>query len=218
METIYAIYKENVLPLVGGVAPAGVETGLGEYNGWKLCKVPLDKADNYSEFNFYYIPEDIAIGMMLSGKKEYETIQDDLDDMPDEIKAEHQHTEDEKELMNLAQNFLDKLELKFITRAKIRQFKDFEDDFADTKLLIEFLIAYMIEDFKMKSDEEKQNHQMKDFLEAFINGTEGILTKIDEERFLKKLPKIIKDEEFISRIVEMNYIKPLKELKKGEDR
>ena len=37
MNIIYAIYKENVIPLVGGVNPEGIEIGLGVYKDWNLC-------------------------------------------------------------------------------------------------------------------------------------------------------------------------------------
>ena len=37
MNIIYAIYKENIIPLVGGINPDGIEIGLSEYKNWKLC-------------------------------------------------------------------------------------------------------------------------------------------------------------------------------------
>ena len=212
MNTIYAIYKENIIPLVGGVNPDGIEVGLAEYRGWKLCAMDESEFDKFSEFKLYPVPKSIAVGMMLNVDV-YQSIQEDQDVIPQEVLNEHKSiTSEEIALKKLATNFIDKLELKFITRAKIRQFKDFEDDLADTKLLVEFLLGYIAEDFNNKTDAEKANFPMRELMEGFVASLEGKNLRINNPKFLNKIPQIIKDESFISRIVESNYIEQVKKL------
>ncbi len=213
MNIIYAIYKENIIPLVGGVNPEGIEIGLAEYNGWKLCAMAEEEFDKFSEFKLYPIPKSIAVGMALD-VEQYETIQEDMDIMPGDIVGEVNKapSTEELRLKELARNYLDKLELKFITRAKVRQFKDFEDDLADTKLLVEFLLGYIAEDFATKTDAEKANFPMKDLMEGFVASLEGKNLRINNPKLLNKIPQIIKDEGFISRIVQTNYVEQVKKL------
>jgi len=194
MNIIYAIYKENIIPLVGGVNPDGIEIGLAEYKGWKLCAMVESEFDKYSEFKLYPVPKSIAVGMAIN-VEEYHDIQEDLDAMPEEVKNESKvgSSDEEKKLKELAINYIEKLELKFITRAKIRQFKDFEDDLADTKLLIEFLLGYIAEDFVNKTDEEKANFPMKDLMEGFVKSLENKNLRINNPKLLNKIPQIIKD-------------------------
>jgi len=214
MNIIYAIYKENVIPLVGGVNPDGIEIGMAEYNGWKLCAMVEEEFDKYSEFKLYPIPKSIAVGMMLDNET-YQSIQEDMDVMPSEIALENEQfgsSEEELKLISLSKEYIDKLELKFITRSKIRQFKDFEDDLSDTKLLIEFLLRYILEDYEMKSESEKANFPMKDLMNGLTSTINEKDIRINDSKFLNKIPKIIKDETFISRIVKSNYTEMLKKI------
>lgn len=213
MNIIYAVYKENVIPLVGGVNPDGIEIGLAEYNGWKLCAMEESEFDKFSEFRLYPVPKSIAVGMAIQ-IEEYQEIQEDVESMPAEVKAEVQSnsSEAEKKLSELAHQYLDKLELKFITRAKIRQFKDFEDDLADTKLLVEFLLGYIAEDYNAKTDAEKATFPMKDIIEGFSKSLESKNLRINNPKFLNKIPQILKDESFISRIVKSSYIDQVSKL------
>jgi len=216
MKVIYAIYKENILPVLGGVNPQGIETGIAEYNDWKLCVMKEEEFNRFSEFKLYPIPKSIAVGMKLMNKASEKPQHDDLiDDTPSHIEDDI-ITEEEKELVKLAKEFLDKLELKIITRAVIRRFKDFEDDLADTKLLIEFLIMLMVEDYKQKSKKEKEAHPMKDLLENFIPKFDELDLRIKDEKFLNKIENIIKDESFIRDIVKVEYVEKIKNLKDGE--
>lgn len=216
MKVIYAIYKENILPVLGGVNPQGIETGIAEYNDWKLCVMKEEEFNRFSEFKLYPIPKSIAVGMKLMNKASEKPQHDDLiDDTPFHIEDDI-ITEEEKELVKLAKEFLDKLELKIITRAVIRRFKDFEDDLADTKLLIEFLIMLMVEDYKQKSKKEKEAHPMKDLLENFIPKFDELDLRIKDEKFLNKIENIIKDESFIRDIVKVEYVEKIKNLKDGE--
>jgi hypothetical protein len=209
---IYAIYKENVIPLVGGVNPEGIETGLAEYNNWKLCAMEETEFNKFSEFKLYPVPKSIAVGMVLANQEDYDGIQEDLDgEMPEEVKAEFkQKTAEEEKLAELAMDYLKKLDLKFITRAKVRQFKDFEDDLSDTKLLIEFLLAYIAEDYSTKTDAEKAAMPIKDLMESFLSSIENSDLRTNIDKILNKIPQIIKDESIISRIVKSNYIDKLK--------
>jgi len=213
MNIIYAIYKENIIPLVGGVNPDGIEIGMADYKGWKLCAMEEVEFDKFSEFRLYPVPKSIAVGMMIN-VEEYQTIQEDMDAMPDEIMNETQMgtSDEEIELKHLATEYIDKLELKFITRAKIRQFKDFEDDLADTKLLVEFLLGYIAEDFTMKTDAEKDIFPMKDMMTTFATTLDTKNIRINNPKFLNKIPQIIKDESIISRIVKSNYIEQVKKI------
>lgn len=211
---IYAIYKENIIPLVGGVNPAGIETGLAEYNDWKLCAMEEPEFNKYSEFKLYPVPKSIAVGMVMLNRESYEGNQEDLDgDMPADVKAEMTpKTEEEIALEKIAKEYLEKLDLKFITRAKIRQFKDFEDDLSDTKLLIEFLLAYIAEDFSTKSPEQKAAMPIADLMNGFVGVVQNSNLRVDNEKMLNKVTQIIKDESFISRIVKSNYVDQLKNI------
>lgn len=214
---IYAIYKENIIPLVGGVNPAGIETGLAEYNDWKLCAMEEPEFNKYSEFKLYPIPKSIAVGMVMLNRESYDGIQEDLDgnvpaDVREEIKRSGTKTDEEIALEKLAKEYLEKLDLKFITRAKIRQFKDFEDDLSDTKLLIEFLLAYIAEDFSTKSPEQKAAMPIADLMTGFVTVVQNSNLRVDNEKMLNKVAQIIKDESFISRIVKSNYVDQLKNI------
>jgi hypothetical protein len=211
---IYAIYKENIIPLVGGVNPEGIETGLAEYNDWKLCAMAETEFNKFSEFKLYPVPKSIAVGMVIAGREDYVGNQEDLDgDMPAEVRAEMgAKSEEEVRLEELAKKYIQKLDLKFVTRAKVRQFKDFEDDLSDTKLLVEFLLAYIAEDYSTKSDTQKATMPIKDLMEGFLTAVENTDLRINAEKIMNKIPQIIKDEGFISRIVKSNYVDKLKNI------
>jgi len=209
MEIIYAIYKENVIPLVGGVNPSEIEIGLAEYAGWKLCAMSTDDYDKFSEYKLYPITKSIAVGMTLIGRVQYRPNQAELDVPRPNISNEATNdalTEEEQELAKTVKEYLDKLELKFITRAKIRTFKDFEDDLSDTKLLVEFLLGYIAEDFSTKPEEEKNKYPIKDIMTSFVEKLSGSDLRINNERILNKVSQILKDESIIARIVKSNYI------------
>jgi hypothetical protein len=210
MEIIYAIYKENIIPLIGGINPDGIEIGLAEYNGWKLCAMNEEQFNKYSEFKLYPLPKTIAVGMAFIMKDTYQTIQEDLDEMPDDVVVEGTRTDEEATLATLAKEYIDKLDLKFITRAKVRQFKDFEDDLSDTKLMVEFLLGYIAEDYTNKTEAEKSIFPMKNIMENFVNSITNKNLRINNTKILNKIPQIIKDETLISRIVKTNYIDKLK--------
>jgi hypothetical protein len=215
MEIIYAIYKENIIPLVGGVNPDGIETGLAEYNDWKLCAMEESEFSKYSEFRLYPVPKSIAVGLAVLGREGVTELQDDVPGglIPADAGVEDNAlSPEEQELADLSKTYVDKLDLKFITRAKIRQFKDFEDDLSDTKLLVEFLLGYISEDFSKKTDGEKSQYPIKDLMVSFVNALDGKDLRINNDKILGKVSQIIKDESFISRIVKSNYIDQLQKL------
>ncbi len=220
MEVIYAIYKENIIPLVGGVNPAGIEIGLATYNNWQLCAMEENEFNKFSEFRLYPIPKAIAVGMVLLGRTINEGIQDDvMNGVPAEVMALDKALNDKEEkLALLAREYLLKLELKFITRAKIRQFKDFEDDLSDTKLLVEFLLGYISEDYSNKTENEKDLIPIRKVMDAFVSSIEGKNLRINNTKILNKISTIIKDESFISRIVKSTYVDQVKNIEVRENK
>lgn len=216
MNIIYAIYKENVIPLVGGVNPEGIEIGLGEYKEWKLCAMTEEEFGKFSEFRLYPVSKSIAVGISLLSKGAYQSIQDDVAAglLPSTISdsVNRKLSDDELTLIDAAKQYIDKLDLKFITRGKIRQFKDFEDDLSDTKLLVEFLLGYIAEDFASKTDAEKEQYPIKDLMNSFVAALSGKDLRINNDKILNKISKIIQDESFIARIVKSNYVDQIKKL------
>lgn len=217
MEIIYAIYKENIIPLVGGVNPQGIETGMIEYNGWKLCAMNESEFSKFSEFRLYPVAKSIAVGLMLLDRSKYQPIQEDRDvplssdGIPsDVVQADTDLNENEQVLADLAKEYMIKLDLKFATRAKIRQFKDFEDDLSDTKLLVEFLLGYISEDYSTKTAEEQEKYPIKGLMDSFVEALDGTDLRINNEKIIGKVSQVIKDESIISRIVKSNYIDQLK--------
>lgn len=213
METIYAIYKENMIPLVGGVNPDGIEIGMAEYKGWKLCMMKESEFSQFSEFRMYPVSKAIAVGLMLRHKgNKMEMPSDEMDDdIPDDVLSEIVSlTPDEVQVRDMAKDYIKTLELKFITRVKVRQFKDFEDDLSDTKLLVEFLLGYISEDYSSKTESEKAEYPIKDLMDSFVLSLEGKDLRINNDKILGKVAQIIKDESFIARIVKSNYVDKLK--------
>lgn len=215
MSKIYAIYKENVIPLVGGVNPDGIEIGLATFNDWKLCVMDETEFSKFSEFRLYPISESIAAGMILLQRNQYVPIQDEINlpgMRPPPIDLSVKLTDEEKQLASIAKEYILKLDLKFITRAKIRQFKDFEDDLSDTKLLVEFLLGYIAEDFSSKTQEEKDKYPIKELMTAFVDALDGADLRINNDKIISKVSQIIKDESIIARIVKSNYVDQVKKI------
>ena len=121
-------------------------------------------------------------------------------------------TEVEVKLTEASKEYINKLDLKFITRGKIRQLKDFEDDLSDTKLLVEFLLGYIAEDYAAKSDAEKAQYPIKDLMDSFVVSLSGKDLRINNDKILSKVSQIIKDEPIIARIVKSNYVDQIKKL------
>lgn len=215
MEIIYAIYKENIIPLVGGVNPDGIEIGLGLYKDWKLCAMSEGEFGKFSEFKLYPVSKAIAVGIVLLGKGPYEANQDDLPSMVPGNMTEtlsKKLSDEEVKLAEAAKEYIHKLDLKFITRGRVRQFKDFEDDLSDTKLLVEFLLGYIAEDFASKTEAEKEQYPIKDLMNSFVSALSGADLRINSDKILGKVSQIIKDESIIARIVKSHYVDQVKKL------
>lgn len=216
MNIIYAIYKENVIPLVGGVNPEGIEIGLGVYKDWNLCAMTEEEFGKFSEFKLYPVSKSIAVGISLLNKTGYQPLQDDVGTglIPPAVASSVNRTltDEEVKLTEAAKEYINKLDLKFITRGKIRQFKDFEDDLSDTKLLVEFLLGYIAEDYTAKSDAEKAQYPIKDLMDSFVVSLSGKDLRINNDKILSKVSQIIKDESIIARIVKSNYVDQIKKL------
>ena len=163
----------------------------------------------FTEFKLYPVTEGIAVGMKFIDFDNYKSLQEDVvTNHNDAVSV----TDEQKELGKLAKNYLVKLELKINTRSKIRAFKDFEDDFADNKLLIESIFMYMIEDWTEKSDQEKASFPFGDIMDAFIQSIDGKSLRSQQNLDGKKIAKIIQDEAIISKIVKDNYLEKIKNL------
>jgi len=210
---MYVVYKENILPILGGVNPVGIEIGLAEYNDWKLANVPDDKLNEFFEFKFYPIPEEIAYGLMLQGKLSKPTHQDDVqEEVNPDVEEDMKIQEDAEELVKLAKLYLDKLELKIIVRAHIEKYKDLYDDIADTKLLLEFILAYIVDDWNNKTEQEKNKFEFKDILDNLIDAYDEFDLRIKEDGIENKIIKILNDEIVINNIVNDIYKSRIKEL------
>jgi len=206
MNKIYAVYKENVLPMIGGVNPDGVEI-VATYNDWKVIEMDEDDFSKFSEFKLYPIDSKIALGLILNGKIKTNTeVEGDVGaDFEDEIEL----TDDEKKLIEMSKKYMDMLEKKFVVRANVRKYKDFEDDLADTKLLIEFILGYIKEDYENKSDAEKMkiDENVRNMVEQFIEMFDKYNLRIKKDNIIEKIERIIKDEINISKIVKSLYYK-----------
>ena len=104
-DKIYAVYKENTLPLVGGVNPEGA-TIVASYNDWKLVEIDADEFSKFSEFKLYPIDKKIALGLILNGNiRSGEPIDSDVE--PDF--GNDDLTDDEKKLIEMSKKYMDML-------------------------------------------------------------------------------------------------------------
>jgi hypothetical protein len=201
---MYVLYKENEIPEIWGVHPQGIETGLAYYKGWNLAKCPVEKLHDYEEFGFIVVPNDIANGLILLDHI------DDIDDeyQDDEIKKTiTELSENDKQLIEEAKKFINNLENKIITRAKVRSVKDIEDDLVDLKRLIHSLIDFVISDWNAKPKELKEKSELKELMELLtpeIAENIDIMTIMNKD--LNKILNIINDEKEIAEIVEKTYL------------
>lgn len=203
---MYAIYKENFIPGIGGVTPMDAEVLQCNYNDWKLVKFPIAKFDNYYEFKMIPVSEEIAEGIQFIGvsDKPFPTA-NLMKEMPGLEMPMTVVTTAKKTAAILAQEFLDKVEKKIITRANVRQYKDFEDDFADTKYLIQTLMSILIDEWSKMPEDKKRSFEFYSDLEEFSKNfiaMQGDLKKIDNS----KIEKIMQDERIISSIVSSYYL------------
>lgn len=199
---IYAIYKENVLPMIGGVHPSDIEIGLAEYKGWHLCAMDISKISAFSEFKMYPISKSIAVGLML--QSQYQPIVLPPEDV---LGISSQAlTEDQEKLIAISLEFIERLDKKFLVRSKIREYKDFEDDLTDTKFILQLVTALMFEDYNAKSEDLKKLNHMGEYINNLAGDFSYFIDKFKAGTFDSKIKKAISDELNIKKIVDFYYL------------
>lgn len=208
---MYVIYKENNLPGVGGIHPQGIETGLAYYKGWNLANCPDERAHYYKEFDFVTVPSNVVKGLQILdnlfvedvellaagvdlGAPKSSTIQITLSDM-------------DKENVEAAETFINNLELKIVTRAKVREIKDVEDDLVDLKRVVHSLVTFVVDDWRVKSDADKEKSRFKSVLNDLDSTVaENIDALSTIEKDLKKIERIVDAEVAIAKVVDEYYL------------
>jgi hypothetical protein len=217
---MYVLYKENNIPGVGGVHPQGIETGLAYYKGWNLADCPDEKVHFYKEFDFIAVSGKIALGLQVLDRIVVENVEVSdynlnltndplIGKMGAPVSSEINVSlsELDKENMELAKTFINNLELKLITRAKVREIKDVEDDLVDLKRVVHSLITFVVDDWRVKSDDEKSKSRFKtvlDDLDITVADNVGVLSTIEKD--LKKLENIVDLEVEIAKVVDNYYL------------
>lgn len=209
---MYVIYKENKLPKVGGVHPQGIEVGLAYYKGWNLAKCPDNRIHYYQEFNFVAVTLDVVQGLQLLDRmivEDAEKYNDVTGSMGAPLASAIEITlsEIDKENMKNAENFINNLELKMVTRAKVREIKDVEDDLVNLKRMVHSLITFVIDDWNVKSTVEKEKSRFVTVLNELSNSVSeniGSLSTIEND--LTLIESIVDTEVEIAKVVDNYYL------------
>lgn len=218
---MYVIYKENNLPGVGGIHPQGIEVGLAYYKKWNLAKCPDEKLHLFKEFDFVSVSTNIVNGLIILGSmflEEDGRNNNDIDDIEDsdiDIMGVPMESSiinpDLSELdrlnMNDAKIFINNLELKTVTRAKVREMKDLEDDLVDLKRVVQSLITFVVDDWRVKSESDKDNSRFKvvlNSLDIAVAENIGALSTIEND--LEKIASIVDTEVEIATLVDDYYL------------
>lgn len=199
---MFVIYKENKIPTVGGVHPQGIEIGLAYYDGWNLANCPTEEIHKYKEFDFIAVPIEVANGLKI-----LDTMVDEDDGSPEGAVTNFTLSEQDKCDVEAAKKFINNIKLKLVTRAKVREMKDIEDDLVDLKRLVHSLITFACDDWNVKSDKEKANSRFKDLMEQLtpaIAENIGALSTIEKD--LQKIEEIVDLEVSIAKIVDEYYL------------
>ena len=206
---MFVIYKENNIPGVGGVHPQGIEVGLGYYKGWNLANCPEEKIHNYKEFDFVTVTSQVARGLTI-----IDSIRDEEEDETEfdaEMIAEDVTnvtlSDQDKLDIEAAKTFINNLELKLVTRAKVREMKDLEDDLVDIKRLAQTLITFVVDDWKNKPESEKKASKYKSVMDELSNVVAeniGILSSVDKD--IDKISEIVDTEVEIAKVVDEYYL------------
>lgn len=204
---MFVIYKENNIPGVGGVHPQGIETGLGYYNGWNLANCPEDKIHNYKEFGFVAVTSQVANGLTIIDS----IVEDDSVGVGSEMIAPDVTkvilSEQDKSNIEAAKTFINNLGLKLITRAKVREIKDLEDDLVDIKRMSQTLITFVVDDWKNKPTTEKNMSKYKSVMDMLSNTVyENIATLTSMDKDLEKITEIVDMEVEIAKVVDTYYL------------
>lgn len=213
---MYVLYKENNIPNVGGVHPQGIEVGLASYKGWNLANCPDEKIHLYKEFDFISVPSQVVRGLQVldrildNATYDLNVVKDpNIGNMglPSNAQIEISLSDLDKENMEYAKTFINNLELKIITRAKVREIKDVEDDLVDLKRVVHSLVTFVVDDWRVKSAEDKNKSRFKtvlDDLDVAVADNYNILTTIEKD--LKKLESIVDQEVEIAKVVDSFYL------------
>ena len=151
---MFVIYKENVIPGVGGIHPQGIETGLATYNDWNLANCPTKKIHLFKEFGFVAVTTTVSNGLILLDSIISET-EDDEALAPGD--SPFSFSEKDESDMEAAKKFINNIELKLVTRAKVREIKDIEDDLVDLKKMVQSLVSFSVADWDTKTKEQKDS-------------------------------------------------------------
>ncbi len=210
---MYVIYKQNNLPGVGGVHPQGIDVGLAYYKGWNLAHCPDEKAHFYKEFDFVTIPNNsIVRGLQILDRLVLEQVEIEAGvtttlGAPEGSQIQQILTDSDKEDKEAAEKFINNLELKIVTRAKVRELKDLEDDLTDLKRVVHSLITFVVDDWRVKPQAEKDNSRFKtvlDTLDTTVAENISALTTIEKD--LNKIESIVDGEVAIAKVVEEYYL------------
>ena len=209
---MYVIYKENKLPGVGGIHPQGIKTGIAYYKGWNLAECPEEKIHYYKEFDFVTVSSNIANGLQILDSLILEDAEIEAGIVgnmgaPVATAIETNLTDIDKENMEEAKKFINNLEAKLLTRSKVRELKDVEDDLVDLKRVIQSLITFVVDDWKVKTDEEKSKSRFATIMDSL---TETVATNTSSlasiENDLKKIEEIVDMEVEIAKVVDAYYL------------
>jgi hypothetical protein len=207
---MYVIYKENNLPGIGGVHPQGIEVGLGYYKGWNLASCPDEKIHYYKEFDFVSVPSNVVKGLQILDSmllEEVEVAAGKGMGAPTNSEIKITLSDMDKENKEAAEKFINNLELKAVTRAKVREIKDLEDDLVDLKRVLHSLITFVVDDWRVKSTEDKQKSRFKNVLDSLdITVAENIDVLSTIEKDLKKIEQIVDTEVSIAKVVDEYYL------------
>lgn len=212
---MYVIYKENKLPGVGGIHPQGIPVGLAYYKGWNLADCPVDKVHNYKEFDFVAVTSTIVKGLQLLDSlvvedAELEAINNDVDGgmgAPATTAITITLTDADKANMEEAEKFINNLEAKLLTRAKVREMKDVEDDLVDLKRVVHSLVTFAVDDWKVKSDADKAKSRFATIMDSLTTSVaENIGSLSSIEKDLQKIEEIVDMEVEIAKVVDTYYL------------
>lgn len=209
---MYVIYKENKLPGVGGIHPQGIKTGIAYYQGWNLAECPEEKIHYYKEFDFVTVSSNIANGLQILDSLILEDAEIEAGIVgnmgaPIATAITTNLTDIDKENMEEAKKFINNLEAKLLTRSKVRELKDVEDDLVDLKRVIQSLVTFAVDDWKVKTDEEKSKSRfatIMDSLTETVATNTSSLTSIEND--LKKIEEIVDMEVEIAKVVDAYYL------------
>ena len=209
---MYVIYKENKLPGVGGIHPQGIKTGIAYYQGWNLAECPEEKIHYYKEFDFVTVSSNIVNGLQILDSLIIEDAEIEAGIVgnmgaPIATAIETNLTDIDKENMEEAKKFINNLEAKLLTRSKVRELKDVEDDLVDLKRVIQSLVTFVVDDWKVKTDEEKSKSRFATIMDSL---TETVATNMSSlasiENDLKKIEEIVDMEVEIAKVVDAYYL------------